>query len=99
MCARAPPGWSRRHCMSRGVIWIIDADHWPRALLRAELIERGYDAVGFVTDDDAVRVIPQRRPDVIVVELRHLERQEVATLFGGHVAIMPIAPSTTAPWV
>ena len=37
------------------VIWIIDAEQWPRALLRAELIERGYDAVGYVTvrDDPA----------------------------------------------
>src|SRR5689334_9573424 len=30
------------------VVWIVDAEHWPRAYLRAELIERGYDAVGFV---------------------------------------------------
>src|SRR5215471_17474158 len=28
------------------VVWIIDAEQWPRALLRAELIERGFDAVG-----------------------------------------------------
>ena len=31
------------------VVWIIDVDQWPRAMLRAELIERGYDAVGYVT--------------------------------------------------
>jgi hypothetical protein len=28
------------------VVWIIDPDQWPRAMLRAELIERGVDAVG-----------------------------------------------------
>ena len=85
--------------MSRGVVWIIDADHWPRALLRAELIERGCDAVGFVTVDDALRVMPQRWPDVIVVELRHLAREEVARLFGGDVPVIAIASSTTEPWV
>jgi len=25
------------------LIWIIDAEQWPRVLLRAELIERGFD--------------------------------------------------------
>jgi DNA-binding response OmpR family regulator len=61
------------------VIWIIDAEQWPRALLRAELIERGYDAVGFLTVRDAIDQLPWRRPDAIVVELRgqpleHVER-------------------------
>ena len=28
------------------VILLVLPDHWPRSLLRAELIERGYDAVG-----------------------------------------------------
>ena len=85
--------------MSTPLIWIIDAEHWPRALLRAELIERGYDAVGFVTVDDALRVMPQRRPDAIVVELRHLAPEEVARLFGGDVPVIAIAPTTTEPWV
>jgi DNA-binding NtrC family response regulator len=52
------------------VIWIIDAEQWPRALLRAELIERGYDAVGYVTVRDAIDSLPWRRPDAIVVDLR-----------------------------
>ena len=56
--------------MSQPVIWIIDAEQWPRALLRAELIERGYDAVGYVTVRDAIDSLPFRRPDAIVVELR-----------------------------
>jgi len=30
------------------VVSIIDAVQWPRALLRAELIERGFDAVGSI---------------------------------------------------
>ena len=52
------------------VIWIIDAEQWPRALLRAELIERGYDAAGYITVRDAIDSLPWRRPDAIVVELR-----------------------------
>jgi DNA-binding NtrC family response regulator len=52
------------------VIWIIDAEQWPRALLRAELIERGYDAVGYITVRDAIDSLPWRKPDAIVVELR-----------------------------
>ena len=52
------------------VIWIIDAEQWPRALLRAELIERGFDAVGYVTVRDAIDSLPERRADAIVVELR-----------------------------
>ena len=52
------------------VIWIIDAEQWPRALLRAELIERGFDAVGYVTVRDAIDSLPERCPDAIVVDLR-----------------------------
>ena len=80
--------------MRAPTIWIIDAEHWPRALLRAELIERGYDAVGFVTVDDALRVMPQRWPHAIVVELRHLAREEVERLTRGQVPVIGIAPAT-----
>src|SRR5262249_12849960 len=58
------------------IIWIIDSEQWPRACLRAELIERGYDAVGF---NDIKRALPalrnrrRNRPDVIVLELRGQE--------------------------
>ena len=85
--------------MRAPTIWIIDAEHWPRALLRAELIERGYDAVGFLTVDDALRVTPQRWPDAIVVELRHLAREEVARLFGAGVPVIAIAGSAPEPWI
>jgi hypothetical protein len=39
-------------------------------MLRAELIERGYDAVGYITVRDAIDALPERRPDAIVVDLR-----------------------------
>lgn len=52
------------------VVWIIDTEQWPRALLRAELIERGFDAVGYVTVRDAIDSLPFRHPDAIVVDVR-----------------------------
>ena len=52
------------------VVWIIDGEQWPRAMLRAELIERGFDAVGYITIRDAIDSLPERQPGVIVVELR-----------------------------
>jgi DNA-binding NtrC family response regulator len=59
--------------MDEAVVWIIDREHWPRACLRAELIERGYDAVGFLELDEAMAALraphPQK-PQVIVLELR-----------------------------
>ena len=51
-------------------VWIVSADQWPRAYLRAELIERGYDAVGFVTMKDALirlMLARSRRPALLVV--------------------------------
>ena len=53
-----------------GVVWIIDGEQWPRAMLRAELIERGFDAVGFLTVRDAIDSLPERHPHAIVVDLR-----------------------------
>lgn len=52
------------------VIWVIDEEQWPRALMRAELIERGYDAVGFLSIRDAIEQLPWRHPDAIIVEPR-----------------------------
>jgi DNA-binding response OmpR family regulator len=54
------------------VVWIVDADHWPRASLRAELLERGYEAIGFESARDAVLALARgrpRRPDLVVVDL------------------------------
>ena len=40
--------------MNEPVVWIAESEHWQRAELRALLIERGYDAIGFETLRDAV---------------------------------------------
>jgi len=77
-------------------VWIIDPEQWPRALLRAELIERGFDAVGYVNVADAS---PSRFPDVIVVDLRHVSRDEVAQLFELGVSVIGIASTPEPEWL
>jgi len=55
------------------VLWVIDSEQWPRALLRAELIERGYDPYGFISISDALDSLSQRaweKPQAIILELR-----------------------------
>lgn len=57
------------------IVWIIDSEQWPRAFLRAELIERGLEAVGFVTVCDAILALHHpftRKPHLIVLELHGL---------------------------
>ena len=65
--------------MDKPVVWIVDADHWPRVELRALLIERGYDAIGIETVSDAVlrtRLPRAELPSVIVVDLASLDGSE-----------------------
>jgi DNA-binding response OmpR family regulator len=76
-------------------VWIVDADQWPRAYLRAELIERGYDAVGFATLREAVaELTPARaaRPEVIVFDLHDqiLDDQLAGALFGEGIPIVAL---------
>jgi hypothetical protein len=55
------------------VLWVIDSEQWPRACLRAELIERGYDPYGFITIGDALDLLsrqPGPKPELIFLELR-----------------------------
>jgi DNA-binding NtrC family response regulator len=52
------------------VLWIIDGEQWPRAMLRAELLERGFEAVGYITVRDAIDSLPDRTPAAIIVDLR-----------------------------
>src|SRR5579884_1321562 len=78
------------------VIWIVDSEQWPRAMLRAELIERGFDAVGYVRAADAS---PSRFPDVIVVELRDVSRDDVAQLFQLGVPVVAISGKPEPEWL
>lgn len=54
-------------------VWIISTQQWPRAFIRAELIERGFNARGFEEAGQAVAALGERiRPLVIIVDLRQL---------------------------
>ena len=82
--------------MAEVPIWIVGAEHWPRALLRAELIERGYDATGFVTLEDAVRRLmlpPARRPALLVLDQRDqvVDERTSALLSRARVPILVVA--------
>lgn len=64
---------------------MISKEQWPRAYLRAELIERGFDGVGYVTLAQALAALydPRKeKPRVIVFDLRAqtFKRNEVQTL-------------------
>jgi hypothetical protein len=83
------------------ILWVIDSEQWPRALLRSELIERGYDPYGFITIGDALDSLSRQgssKPELIFLELRdqNLTRQliegiqnlEVATIvLGGNAEL------------
>jgi DNA-binding response OmpR family regulator len=76
-------------------VWVVSEDQWPRAYLRAELIERGYDAVGFVALKDAVvrlMLARSQRPDLLVVDLPAVELDDElrATLFREGVPVLVI---------
>jgi len=80
-------------------IWIIDSEQWPRAFLRAELIERGFDAVGYLSVEDALRNIRTRFPDAIVVELRDVAREDIARLFEIGVPVIGIVSRPEPAWL
>lgn len=72
------------------VVWIVDAEQWPRAMLRAELIERGFDAVGYITVRDAIDAFPARYPDAIVVDLRGQPTAQVERLLDIGVPVIVV---------
>ncbi len=72
-------------------VWIIDADQWPRAMLRGELIERGFDAAGYITVADAIDALLTRRPDAIIVDVRGQPLEKVARLTKLSVPVVVVA--------
>jgi hypothetical protein len=54
------------------VVWIVSGERWSRTCLRAELIERGYGAIGFeaiTIAHWALNVPAALRPSVTVIDL------------------------------
>jgi len=61
------------------IVWVIEADHWPRALLVAELAERGYNAYGFADITGALVALHtrgKRAPALAVVELAGTDAEQ-----------------------
>lgn len=82
-------------------VWVIGADLWPRAYLRAELIERGYDAVGFVTVRDAVINLYMQRqhlPALIVCDLHQqaFDERLARALFKAGVPVLAVGGAPEA---
>ena len=68
-----PPRIVTRRGSREPVLWVVDREQWPRACLRAELIERGYDPYGFILLDDALDYLSTGRspkPEALILELR-----------------------------
>jgi hypothetical protein len=85
--------------MEAARVWVVDIEHWPRAYLLAELIERGYDGTGFETVRDAiVRLImtPAERPALLVLDLHSQPADEkaFAALARQEIPILAIADAT-----
>jgi len=77
-------------------VWIVDSEQWPRACLRAEMIERGWDATGFARLGEALLALRQRRlaaPEIIVLESRgqQLTRRDLNTLLGSGIPVILLA--------
>ncbi|MBW2029865.1 MAG: hypothetical protein JRH06_11900 [Deltaproteobacteria bacterium] len=67
--------------MAKGkdVVWIIDSKQWPRACLRAELMERGFEAIGFTTLAQAIAAYHLRiyeKPRLIILDLFELDGED-----------------------
>ena len=62
------------------MVWIVDTEQWPRAALRAELIERGYDAAGYIQLGEVLALLrsprSQDKPCAIILDLRGQEINE-----------------------
>jgi hypothetical protein len=90
--------------MKRPIVWTIGAEHWPRALLRAELIERGWDAVGFVSLPDLLAQLVLERarrsagapPSVVVIDLRgqSATERQLDALFAPGVPLVAVGGVT-----
>lgn len=81
------------------LVWVIGAERGPRAALRAELIERGHDAVGFETLRDAVlasRSPAALQPAAVAIDLHEQAADEAAldALFALGVPTVAVAGAT-----
>jgi hypothetical protein len=83
------------------VVWIVNRQHWPRACLRAELLERGFEAIGFTGPAPALAALVHGlypAPAVIVIELHRLraDAAELKALERTGVACVALAGAVEA---
>src|SRR5437773_2576183 len=77
-------------------VWVISNQQWPRAFIRAELIERGFDAIGFEEAGQAIAAIGDKRtikPRLLILDLRQssLTRIQLHTLAHKKIPILALA--------
>jgi hypothetical protein len=70
---------------AKPLIWVIDREQWPRANLRALLLDHGFDALVFVELAGALAALKDPhypKPFIVVLELHGLSptEEEVDTL-------------------
>ena len=80
------------------IVWVIDSQQWPRAYLRAELDEHGFETIGYARLSEAVadlRLRPLPRPEAIVVELhdQYLEAILLEGLIGSGIPVVLLTGS------
>ena len=82
--------------VTKPAVWIINDQQWPRANLRALLIDRGFDATGFTGLREALAALNEfylPRPHVLVIELHDLlpTEEELARLAGLRIPVIALA--------
>ncbi len=78
---------------TRPIVWIIASHQWLRACLRAELLERGFEALGYTEIRQALRALCNDRlakPQIIVLDLcdQCFSRYQLEILTGTGIPIL-----------
>ena len=82
-------------------VWVVSGEQGERACLRAELIERGYRAVGFPSLAPALYLLtgrPSVRPDAVAVDLTGVDPEgpEMTSLISSRVPLIGIVGALEA---
>ncbi len=83
------------------IVWVIDADHWPRALLVAELAERGFETFGFPDIAGALVALQtagSKAPALAVIELAGADAvpEEVRRFAGREIRLVGLSDARSA---
>jgi DNA-binding response OmpR family regulator len=86
---------------SEPIVWVVDSEHWPRVYLRAELIERGFEAIGYAHLSEAVALLrlgAGARPSAIILELRaqYIEPRLLDGLTGSGIPVILLRGTSEA---